>query len=104
MKKFLSLFIRELVDVFKFINNPKDNIEPKELESSRKDKNLNSLAKCYKCHGAGTVNNTVMFGEKISRYGGWDGVSSNLFSTCPVCKGTGLLDSSKSINNDKEAI
>lgn len=49
--------------------------------------------KCYRCDGTGLVDNSDVAYRCSTRYGRYSnmGLSSEYFSDCPVCNGTGYI-------------
>ena len=97
----LSIFVHKLVRFLKLtFNLDHNNRKPVELRDNQQGKHVNNLESCYRCHGSGSITTGLTFGDNISRVGGWDGISRSPYTTCPICKGTGHVESFQSNNNE----
>jgi DnaJ-class molecular chaperone len=52
----------------------------------------NSLRRCYRCSGTGSIEDgRELEGNIPSRFGNWGSVKRIHYSTCPLCKGSGHI-------------
>lgn len=72
-------------DISFIYKNPSSNQGIESIDGNRR--------KCYRCNGTGLVDNSDVTYKCSTRYGRYSNVelSSEYFSDCPVCNGTGYI-------------
>jgi len=101
VKNKLVAILQELTEIVKLFFGPNcEQPKTKSVRERQEGKFRSPLYRCHYCKGTGWVHGSSGLEEYLpSKFGNWGGADSIPYSACPVCKGTGHIETSRTDNN-----